>query len=260
MSKKKEQNAITFTQQPVPFGEGKTLGIYKDEMDRIWFHGPDVARLLNYDRADNMYRMLDDENKGTHNVRGVNKGVNQQCVSISEAGFYQVVMLSRTECGKKLMKLVCEEILPSVRNTGTYISDTATVEDVKYAVENQLVNKCIRRARGETVKIPPMIEKLLELNSLETMRKTVLPYLNETLTEKAVKGAKDIMFDAVADTVKKWGNEKFLARKLDMPDQYMVMALLKECEEKRGIYLKSSRSQRVRRLIEKSDKHTGNPQ
>ena len=123
---------------------------------------------------------------------------------------------------------------------------------LKYAVENQLVDKCIRRARGETVKISPMIEKLLELNSLETMRKTVLPYLNEKLTDKAVKGAKDIMFDAVADTVKKWGNEKFIARKLDMPDQYMVMALLKECEEKRGIYLKSSRSQRVRRLIEKN--------
>ena len=38
-------------------------------------------------------------------MAGVNRGTPQQCVSISEAGFYQVVMLSRTEFGKKLMKL-----------------------------------------------------------------------------------------------------------------------------------------------------------
>lgn len=241
---------ITFKQEQVPYFDGKTIGVYKDDSDRVWFHGPDVARLLEYANPSDMYRIVDVENKGAHIVQGVNHGKNQQCISLSEAGFYQVALLSRSELGKKLMNWVCSELLPTIRRTGTYISDTATVEDVKYIVEKQVIEKCIRRARGETVKISPMIEKLLELNSLETMRKVVLPYLNESLTEKAVKGAKDIMFDAVADTVKKWGNEKFLAKKLDMPDQYMVMTLLKECEEKRGIYLKSSRSQRVRRLEE----------
>ena len=245
-----KKEAITFIQSPVPFATGKTIGIFKDDSDQIWFHGPDVARLLDYASPSDMYRMVDDENKGAHIVQGVNHGKNQQCISLSEAGFYQVALSSRTELGKKLMNWVCSELLPTVRKTGSYISDTATVQDVKYIVEKQVIEKCIRRARGEYVKISPMIEKLLELNSLETMRKSVLPYLNEELTTKAVKGAKDIMFDSVADTVKKWGNERFLAKKLDMPDQYMVMTLLKECEEKRGIYLKSSRSQRVRRLEE----------
>lgn len=104
MSKK----VIAFTQSKVPFAADKTLGVYRDENDKIWFHGPDVARLLVYKNPTEMYRMVDAENKGVHIVQGVNRGVNQECVSISEAGFYQVVMLSRTDFGKRLMKLVCE--------------------------------------------------------------------------------------------------------------------------------------------------------
>ena len=40
--------------------------------------------------------MVDAENKGVHNVH-MNSGVMRDCISLSEAGFYQVVMLSRTE-------------------------------------------------------------------------------------------------------------------------------------------------------------------
>ena len=58
-------------------------------------NGPDVARLLGQRPCD-MYRMIDSENIHTHNVR-MNSGVMRECVSLSEAGFYQVVMLSRTE-------------------------------------------------------------------------------------------------------------------------------------------------------------------
>ena len=65
------KDVITFTQSKVPFVQDKTIGIYKDSEDKIWFHGPDVARLLDYSNASHMYRMIDEENKGVHIVAGV---------------------------------------------------------------------------------------------------------------------------------------------------------------------------------------------
>ena len=79
MKTKQNTSVITFTPSKVPFGDGKMIGIYKDEStDKIWFHGPDVARLLEYSKPSDMYRMVDDENKGAHIVQGVNNGSNGQ--------------------------------------------------------------------------------------------------------------------------------------------------------------------------------------
>ena len=54
------------------------------QINKIWFNGPDVARLLEYRSPSDMYRMVDNENKGAHIVQGVNHGVNQSCVSLSD--------------------------------------------------------------------------------------------------------------------------------------------------------------------------------
>lgn len=38
----KKKVAVVFSPSNVPFAPGKTIGVYKDANDKIWFHGPDA--------------------------------------------------------------------------------------------------------------------------------------------------------------------------------------------------------------------------
>lgn len=259
MSKKKQttvKNTIEFTQSSVPFGEGKTIGIYKDDTDKIWFHGPDVARLLEYSSPSDMYRMIDDDNQTLHNVQGL----KTQAKSISEAGFYQVALLSRTEMGKKLFRFVCEDLLPSIRKTGAYLSDTMTPEQVNRVTEDQIVFKCIQAARGKRVAIGNLVKALLEKHEVATIRKDIFPYILRKLTESQVYRVKEVFFDRASESIADWGNARFIASggKLDVCDHISLLYLLKETEEKKSTFLTASRSQTVRQLKNKAKKQPTN--
>lgn len=245
-NKKQITKSVKFIQSPVPFGNGKKIGIYVDEHEKIWFHGPDVARMLEYSHSSDMYRMIDDDNKGAHNVQGVNNGAIQSCVSISEAGFYQVALSSRTELGKKLFKFVCEELLPSVRKNGTYISENASPEQIKFSLENSIIDSVIASVKGETKRTGKLIKQLLDTKPLDTIRTESMPYMADVLTRKKIAGSKDKMFECLASNIANWGNDRWKEKKLDMTNQYIIMSLLRDCEEKYNVYLKTSRAQSKR--------------
>lgn len=246
--------AVEFKQSNVPFAPGKTLGVYKDENDKIWFHGPDVAKLLGYERQDNMYRMLDPENRGTHIVRGVNKGVNQECVSISEAGFYQVVMLSRTEFGKKLMKLVCEEILPSIRRSGTFISETASPEQIKFAIEAQIVEAAKRLASGRRQQRGESLAKrcaqLFACKGYLEVKNESVSFIREQL-RVSPKGSQDILFNALRNAADTHMTNRIAEKTMDMERQFGAHLLLLEIEDNRVDYLRRSRAKRLSDLHKK---------
>lgn len=251
----KKKVAVVFQQSQVPFAEGKTIGVYKDDQDKIWFHGPDVARLLDY-RPQDMYRMIDNENKGAHIVHGVNHGASQSCVSLSEAGFYQVALSSRTELGRKLMTFVCNELLPTIRKTGAYLSDSLTPEQVKRVVENQIVDKCIRASRGERVVIGNLVKAILENNTIDSIRKDIFPYILKKLADSRVHRVKEVFFDRASETIAAWGDQKFLESKgkVDVYNHIGLLYLLKETEESKSNFLSASRSQTVRRLVNSKKK------
>lgn len=252
-----KKEVITFTQTQVPFFEGKSIGLWVDKpKDQIWFHGPDVARLLEYDRPDNMYRMVDAENKTPHNVRGL----KTQAISLSESGFYQVALLSRTESGKKLMNWVCSTLLPSIRKTGAYLSDTMTPEQINRVTEDQIVEKCIGAARGKRVVIGNLVKALLEKNEIGAIRKDIFPYILQKLTESQVYRVKEVFFDRASEAISDWGNQRFISSggKLDVCDHISLLYLLKETEEKKSTFLTASRSQTVRQLKKKQIKETPN--
>lgn len=257
MKKQETKTVITFTQSPVPFCEGKTIGIYKDNEDRIWFHGPDVARLLDYKLSGDMYRMIDDENKHMHNVHGL----KSQAISISEAGFYQVALSSRTELGKKLMQFVCNELLPSIRKTGAYLSDTMTPEQVNRVIEDQIVFKCIQASRGKRVVIGNLVKALLEKHEVATIRKDIFPYILQKLTDSQAYRVKEVFFDRASESIADWGNQRFISSggKLDVCDHISLLYLLKETEEKKSTFLTASRSQTVRQLKNKTKKQIVKP-
>ena len=105
---------------------------FADENGEPWFVASDVARVLGYDHTPHATRLLDDDEADVHKVdsRSVN-GVEQarEVSIINESGLYHLVLMSKKPEAKKFRKWVTEEVLPSIRKTGSY-SITKTNMDI----------------------------------------------------------------------------------------------------------------------------------
>lgn len=84
----------------------------------LWFVASDVASALDYRMASDMTRFLDDDEKGTHNLR--TPSGSQDLTIINESGLYSAILKSRKPEAKKFKKWVTSEVLPSIRKTGKY--------------------------------------------------------------------------------------------------------------------------------------------
>lgn len=83
-----------------------------------WFIASEIADLLGYIKASDLTRILDDDEKGTHNMRTL--GGNQNVSIINESGFYHAAFKSRKAEVKPFRKWVTNEVLPTIRKTGSY--------------------------------------------------------------------------------------------------------------------------------------------
>lgn len=82
-----------------------------------WFVAKDVCECLGLDTS-NLSKMLDEDEKGTYTVR--TPGGKQEMSIVSEPGLYSLVLRSRKPEAKAFKRWVTHEILPSIRNTGSY--------------------------------------------------------------------------------------------------------------------------------------------
>lgn len=96
--------------------------------DEPWFAAPDVARALDYRTANDMTRILDEDEKGTQIVR--TPGGDQEVSVISESGLYSAILRSRKPEAKKFRKWVTAEVLPAIRKTGRYEAPAAAPAEV----------------------------------------------------------------------------------------------------------------------------------
>ena len=72
------------------FNDSQIQVVLKDA--EPWFVASDVADVLGYRNAHDAVRMLDDDEKGTHNLRTL--GGRQDVTIVSESGLYALVFLS----------------------------------------------------------------------------------------------------------------------------------------------------------------------
>ena len=83
-----------------------------------WFVAADVARILGYRMASDMTRRLDDEDRGTRSVR--TPSGEQAMTVISEPGLYVAIIGSQVEGARRFRRWVTHEVLPAIRQTGSY--------------------------------------------------------------------------------------------------------------------------------------------
>lgn len=102
--------------QVFEFGETKIRAVLVD--GDPWFVGSDLAAALEYRDGYTALRSVRDKNKATHIV--CTPSGQQECLCVNEPGLYQLIMNSRAEKAENFQDWVTDEVLPSIRKTGSY--------------------------------------------------------------------------------------------------------------------------------------------
>ena len=142
------------------FGEIRTLMID----GQPYFVGKDVAEILGYaEPRSAVSKKVDDEDRGVAKME-TPSGVQEMTI-INESGLYSLILSSKLETAKKFKRWVTSEILPSIRQTGNYISGTSpySIEDIVRETICQVVPIIIKELEDRTErekKAEKEIEKL----------------------------------------------------------------------------------------------------
>ena len=97
----------------------------------VWFMGSDVAKVLQYDKATDMTRNLDDDEKDMQTL--LTLGGEQECLVINESGLYNAVLSitkrnpERYKIAKDFKKWITGTVIPTIRKDGAYINDEEKV-------------------------------------------------------------------------------------------------------------------------------------
>lgn len=109
-----------------------------------WFVAVDVCNALGIKNVTMTIRRLDEDERMTlNNIEGHSdskRGGAQSFNLISEAGLYRLIRRSNKPEAKRFDRWVCHEVLPAIRKTGTFSTETVSIEE--YSGLNEL-NKLI---------------------------------------------------------------------------------------------------------------------
>lgn len=83
-----------------------------------WFVAKDVCEVLEQPNISQVVLRLKSYEKGIHNVDTL--GGNQEMAIISESGLYRLVLTSRKPQAEPFQDWVVQDVLPSIRKTGSY--------------------------------------------------------------------------------------------------------------------------------------------
>ena len=133
------------TFQNLEFGEIRSMTINGEP----WFVGKDIAAALGYSNPSKaLIDHVDDEDK-----------LNNETLSslgqrggwlINESGMYSLVLSSKLEGAKRFKRWVTSEILPSIRKTGAYATDSAAAEYKARELRIKEMNAQARLINAET--------------------------------------------------------------------------------------------------------------
>ena len=133
------------TFQNLEFGEIRSMTINGEP----WFVGKDIAAALGYKESAKAIREhIDDEDKGVSVLD--TPGGKQNTVIINESGMYSLILGSKLEGAKRFKRWVTSEILPSIRKTGAYATDSAAAEYKARELRIKEMNAQARLINAET--------------------------------------------------------------------------------------------------------------
>ena len=114
-----------------------------------WFVGKDVAKALGYKNPrDSLKNHVPDKYKKDGVAIRDSMGREQKVILINEAGLYKLVMRSKLENAEKFSDWVCEDVLTSIRKTGSY----SLVRDQRW-LETRIGTKVSHHSYTDAIKL-----------------------------------------------------------------------------------------------------------
>lgn len=127
---------------------GNCVRVHTDETGALWFVAKDVCECLELTDVSKTISLLDDDEKGTNSIR--TPGGEQQMLVVSEPGLYSLILRSRKPEAKVFKRWVTHDVIPAIRKTGTYTTNSAKLDPEavlkKYglSVDDPNINQNIR--------------------------------------------------------------------------------------------------------------------
>lgn len=150
-----------------------------------WFVAKDVCEVLEQPNISQVVLRLKSYEKGIHNVDTL--GGNQEMAIISESGLYRLVLTSRKPQAEPFQDWVVQDVLPSIRKTGSYSvqsqTQTPKLTVNKLALE---ISRDVREITDNLLDNPRLAQFLIDLAISE-----VMPASN-SLTGSKLKGVAEI--------------------------------------------------------------------
>ena len=127
---------------------GVRVNVITDNKNMPWFNGSSVAKILNYKRANNsINNHVECLNKKTFNelkhlVKTKIKNMQPHTVYINEFGLHSLILSSNMPNAILFKKWIIENVLPTIRKTGIYKSETGEEElkTLNVKLNNNLVS------------------------------------------------------------------------------------------------------------------------
>ena len=129
------------------FGEIRSMTIDGEP----YFVGKDVAAALGYTNTRKaLADHVDNEDKKDGVTIRDSIGRDQKPIVINESGMYSLILSSKLEGAKRFKRWVTSEILPSIRKTGAYATDSAAAEYKARELRIKEMNAQARLINAET--------------------------------------------------------------------------------------------------------------
>lgn len=91
------------------------------------FIAKDICAILDLGNPRSSLALLDEDEKGVHSVD--TPGGKQNMTTVTEPGFYKLVMRSRKPEAKAFQRWVTHDVLPALRRDGAYVASDGTEDD-----------------------------------------------------------------------------------------------------------------------------------
>lgn len=156
-----------FESQEIRFANGKPVA-------------NDVAAVLGYkDPADAVWRKVFPENKGVCKIQ--TPGGMQSVTVLEEPGIYQLIFSSKLESAQKFQQWVFGEVLPAIRETGSYSTDRQSIKPDYAAIkEEYTLASFLITDTFAGVELKPELVAGLKLNAAISIAPRLAPVLAES--------------------------------------------------------------------------------
>lgn len=158
---------------------GANVRVLTDGHDETWFIAKDICDVLGLGNITEALRALDDDEKSNFRNSEVAQNGGRAPLTVSESGFYRLVLRSRKPVAKEFQRWVTHEVLPSIRRHGGYMAgqEAMSPEQMLAASMRWLESRIAEqqgRIASQQAKLDAQAPKVLFADAVSTSKRCIL--------------------------------------------------------------------------------------